>query len=139
MLGSFVFRNLFDEVFDSSFNTHGAGAMMCTDIIEKEDGHEVLIDIPGVKKENVTVELNQGYLIVSAVVGHENTDNEKPKEKYIRRERFVGTYRRSFYVGENIKQEDIKAKIEEGVLHLFVPDVKATPQIEQKNYIAIEG
>lgn len=139
MLTPFVFRNLFDEVLDSSLNTHSAGAMMRTDIVKTEDGHELIIDVPGVKRENLTVELNKGYLVINAAIGQNNTDDEQKKEKYVRRERFVGIYRRSFYVGENVKQEDIKAKFEDGVLHLFVPDVKPAPQIEQNKFIPIEG
>lgn len=139
MLTPFVFRNLFDEMLDSSFNTHSAGAMMRTDIVEKEDGHELIIDVPGVKRENLTVELNNGYLVINATIGQNSTDEEHKKEKYVRRERFIGTYRRSFYLGEAIKQEDIKAKFEEGVLRLFVPDVKPAPQIEQSKFIPIEG
>lgn len=139
MLTPFVFSNLFDEVFDSTFNTGSASGMMCTDIIEKEEGHELIIDVPGVKRENLTAELKDGYLVINATIGQSTDDGEKKEGRYVRRERFVGTYRRSFYVGESIKQEDIKAKFEDGVLHLFIPNVKATPQIEQKNYIAIEG
>jgi HSP20 family molecular chaperone IbpA len=136
MLTPFVIRDIFDEVFDST--GHNADGMMRTDIKETDSGHELVIDVPGVKRENLTAELKDGYLVISASIGQdENEDSQSGK--YIRRERFVGSYRRSFYVGENLKQENIKAKFEDGVLHLFIPKVTAPVQTEQRNLIAIEG
>lgn len=137
MLAPFVFRNLFDEVFDSSFNINGTEGMMRTDIKENETGHELIVDVPGVKRDNLTAELKDGYLVINATLGGTAEDNQNDG-RFIRRERFVGTCRRSFYVGENLKQEDIRAKFEDGVLHVFIPKVTAAPQIEQKNYITIE-
>lgn len=138
MLAPFVIRNIFDEVFDSSFNGHNAGGMLRTDIKENDEGHELIVDAPGVKRENLTAELKDGYLVINATIG-ENNDKSESDNKYIRRERFVGTYRRSFYVGDKLKQEDIKGKFEDGVLHLFIPKVTAPAQIEERNLIAIEG
>lgn len=83
-------------------------------------------------------ELEDGYLCISATVGQDN-DQSTSTGKYLRRERFVGTFRRSFYVGEKVRQEDIKARMENGSLHLFVPKEPKQPQVETRNLIAIEG
>lgn len=133
-----ITKNMFDEIFDSAFNNHSTSGMMSTDIKETEQGYELVIDLPSVKKENISAELKDGYLRISATVG--NTDNENSQnEKYLRRERFSGSYRRSFYVGDKLKQEDIRAKFEDGTLHLFLPKQTHEAEVEQKNLIAIEG
>jgi HSP20 family molecular chaperone IbpA len=139
MLAPFVMRDIFDEVIDSSFSGYNADGMMRTDIKETESGHEIIVDIPGVKRENLTAELKDGYLVISATIGHSSSDDSGSDGRYIRRERYVGTYRRSFYVGENLKQEDIKGKFEDGVLHLFIPKLTAPAQEEERKYISIEG
>lgn len=109
---------------------------MKTDVRETEAGYEVDIDLPGFKKDEINVELNNGYLSISAAKG---LDKEEKKEgKYIRKERYAGSMSRSFYVGDAIKQEDVKAKYEDGILRLSVPK-KAAEQIESSNRIAIEG
>lgn len=131
-----IARDMFDEVFDSAFSGYNARGMMSTDIKETDQGYELEIDMPGVEKENISAELNDGYLIVSAKIGH-STDDDK-KEKYLRRERFNGSFRRSFYVGSELKQEDIHARFENGILHLFLPKFNKNAQIETKNTIAIE-
>ena len=99
---------------------------------------ELEIDLSGFKKEEVRVELKDGYLTVSAET---NTKKDEKAEdgKYIRRERYSGSCSRSFYVGDGVKQEDIKAKFEDGTLKLFVPKEAAKPAVEQKKYISIEG
>lgn len=140
MLTPYVFaRSMFDEVFDSAFSSRSIGGMMSTDIKESNEGYELIIDLPGVSRENMSAELKDGHLIISATVGQKNDSETETSGKYLRRERFVGSFKRSFYVGNQVRQEDIHAKYEEGVLHLFIPKVIATPQIEQKNYIPIEG
>ena len=139
MLAPYVLaKNMFDEVFDSAFSNRNVGGMMNTDIKETEQGYELVIDLPGVQKENLSAELKDGYLCISATVGHSN-DGDTQNEKYLRRERFAGSFRRSFYVGDRIRQEDIRAKFEDGILHLFFPKEINTPQIESKHLIAIEG
>jgi HSP20 family molecular chaperone IbpA len=110
---------------------------MHTDIRENESCYEVAIDLPGVKKENLSAELKDNYLVVSASVGQ--TDDNSENWKYLRRERFVGTLRRSFYVGDKVQQENIRARFEDGTLYLTIPKVIEVPQIEQKKLIAIEG
>lgn len=110
--------------------------MMSTDVREKDGSFELDIDLPGYKKEDVKAELKDGYLTVSAV-RNENKDEKDENGKYLRRERFCGSCSRSFYVGENITEEDIKAKFEDGILKISVP--KKAPEIPSPKYIAIEG
>ena len=111
--------------------------MMKTDIREHDAGYEVDIDLPGFKKDEISIELENGYLTVSAAKGLDK-DEEDKKGKYIRKERYAGAMQRSFYVGENLTQEDIKAKYERGILRLSVPKKEAKP-VETKKTIAIEG
>ena len=125
----------FPEVDKALYGKH-AGHEMKTDVRETESGYEVDIDLPGFKKDEINVELNNGYLSISAAKG---LDKEEKKEgKYIRKERYAGSMSRSFYVGDAIKQEDVKAKYEDGILRLSVPK-KEAKAVENKKYIAIEG
>ncbi len=136
MLAPYVIaRSMFDEFFDSAFNSHSS--MMRTDIKETEQDYELSIDLPGIKKENLTAELKDGYLCINATANAENTDDHS--EKYLRRERLVGSFRRAFYVGDKVKQTDIQAKFEDGVLHLHIPKEKQVQQVESSNVIAIES
>lgn len=131
-------KNMFDELAESAFSANTLRGMMNTDIKESDQGYELDIDLPGVHKEQLTAELKDGYLCISATV--EQTSNENVQnERYLRRERFLGSCRRSFYVGERVKQEDIRGKFEDGILRLFIPKVTQQTQLEQKNLIAIEG
>ena len=112
--------------------------VMRTDIRETEGSYELDIDLPGYKKEDVTAELKDGYLTVSAKTSaskEEKTENGK----YIRKERYSGSCSRSFYVGEQIEQQDIKAKFEDGILKVTVPKKDAKPAEEENKYIMIEG
>ena len=103
----------------------------------KKQGYEVDIDLPGFKKEDVTAKLENGYLTIQASKGL-NRDEKDEEGKYIRRERYSGSMSRSFYVGEGMKQEDIRAKFEDGILKLTVPKLDKEA-LEKKHYIAIEG
>ena len=104
---------------------------------ELENTYELDIDLPGFKKDEVKIELDGGYLTISATKGA-NNDEQNKEGKYIRRERYTGTMSRSFYVGEDVQQEDIHAKFEDGILKLTVP--KENPKkVEEKKYISIEG
>ncbi|MCI8819194.1 MAG: Hsp20/alpha crystallin family protein [Oscillibacter sp.] len=133
-----VAKNMFDELAETAFSANTLRGMMNTDIKESDQGYELDIDLPGVHKEQLTAELKDGYLCISATV--EQTSNENVQnERYLRRERFLGSCRRSFYVGERVKQEDIRGKFEDGILRLFIPKVTQQTQLEQKNLIAIEG
>ena len=111
---------------------------MRTDVKESETGYELDIDLPGYKKENVKAELKDGYLKISAESRQDN-DEKDENGKYIRRERYYGTCSRSFYVGEEVTQEDIRARFEDGILKVSVPKKEAKPAIEESKYIAIEG
>lgn len=121
---------------------HRAKNVMSTDIKDKDDSYEMVIDLPGFTKDEVTVELTDGYLTVSAAKGldEDKADSEKDAKagKYIRRERYAGACKRSFYVGENVSREDIKAEFKHGILTLTIPK-KPAKAIEANKYIAIEG
>lgn len=126
----------FPEVDKALYGKHAANVMK-TDVKETDTGYEVDIDLPGFKKDEISAELNDGYLTVSASKGLDK--DEKAKDgKYIRRERYAGAMSRSFYVGYGVTQDEIKAKYEDGILKLSVPkkDAKA---VENNKYIAIEG
>ena len=140
--------NVFDDFFDFPFYDdkaekklygHHAANLMKTDIQEHEDGYTLEMDLPGFKKEEIQIELNNGYMTISAAKGLDEDEKDKKSGKYIRRERYSGSCSRSFYVGDGVKQEDIKAKFEDGTLKLFVPKEAAKPAVEQKKYISIEG
>ena len=126
----------FLEVDKALYGKH-AGNVMKTDVKETETGYEVDIDLPGFKKDEINAKLDNGYLTISAAKGLDKDEQDK-NGKYIRRERYAGSMSRSFYVGEGVTEEDIKAKYEDGILRLVVPkkDAKA---VENKKYIAIEG
>ncbi len=116
-------------------NTNG---LMQTDVEELEKEYQVIMNLPGFAKEDVKGELKDGYLTITATTNTSNDEKDK-KGQYIRRERYSGTCSRSFYVGEDIKQEDIKAKFENGTLKLTIPKVEAKPEVEKTQYISIEG
>ena len=102
-----------------------------------EKGYEVAVDLPGFKKEDLHVELNKGYLTISASKSL-NKDEKDQEGKYIRQERYAGSCSRSFYVGEGVEEKDIHAKFEDGTLRLAIPK-KDPKAIESKKCIAIEG
>lgn len=118
---------------------HHAKDLMKTDIKDHEDSYEMLIDLPGFKKEEVTAELQDGYLTISAARGLDKDEQEKETGRYIRRERYAGACQRSFYVGMDVTQEEIKGEFKHGILKLVIP--KKNPVVESKpnRYIAIEG
>ena len=141
-------ENLFDDWFDfpdfPDFNKaerklygRHANRMMKTDVRENENDFEVDIDLPGFKKEDLTIELNDGYLTVSAAKGLDK-DNSDKKGRIIRQERYSGAMQRSFYVGDGLKEEDIKASFKHGVLNLIVPK-KEKAKVPEKKTIMIEG
>ena len=131
MLPSIFGENLLDEFFDEPWEKSLFGArnplygkhaknLMKTDVKETGDHYEVDIDLPGFQKDEISVELQNGYLTIQAVRSHSN--DEKDKEgRYLRRETFSGTCARSFYVGDAVKKEDIHAKFEDGILHITLP------------------
>jgi len=139
LMPSVFARDLFDEFFDPRYYgyNHNQG-LMKTDVKETERGYELSIDLPGVKKEDLKAELKDGYLTILATT-NQNNDEKDSSGKYIRRERFSGSFSRSFYVGEEVTQEEIKAKFEDGTLTLQIPKKENTPKVEEKKYITIEG
>ena len=116
-----------------------AGRIMRTDVKELDNGYELIIDLPGFKKEEIKAFLEDGYLTISAEKGLDQEQNEKKTGRYIRKERYAGACSRSFYVGGGVKEEDIKAEFKHGILKLFVPKKDAVPAVEENKYISIEG
>ena len=146
MLPSIFGENLFDDFFDDSFEKNFFGErnplygkhaknLMKTDVKEKKDGYELAIDLPGFKKEDVSVELKDGYLTVCAAKGLDRDEEEKDG-RFIRKERYAGACTRSFYVGD-VRPDEVSGKYEFGVLKLRIPK-KDSPAIEAPNRIAIE-
>lgn len=142
IFGEDLLDNFFEDFGRPMRNFAGyqsqASNVMRTDVKETESGYELDVDLPGYKKENVQVELKDGCLSVTARMEQDNEDKDQ-NGKYIRRERYVGSCSRAFYVGDEIEQEDIKARFENGILKLSVPKKEQKPKVEQNRYIAIEG
>ena len=134
----FFDENAGNKIEKKLYGRH-AKNMMKTDIKEQEDGYELEMDLPGFTKDEITAELKDGYLTISASKGLDKDEQEKETGKYIRRERYAGACQRSFYVGEDITEQDIKAEFKHGILKLFVPKKEAQPKVENKKYVAIEG
>ncbi|MBO7358364.1 MAG: Hsp20/alpha crystallin family protein [Clostridia bacterium] len=147
LMPSIFGENLFDEFFgdldrefrhmDRRLYGKNAAREMKTDVHEHEDRYEVDIDLPGFKKEDVTLELENGYMTVTASKGVDK-DEKTEKGKLIRQERYAGALQRSFYVGEALTREDISAKLEHGVLSINVPKKEAR-KLPEKQTIMIEG
>ena len=154
MLMPKVFRreeNLFDDWFDhfdlmdremeqlnrKLYGKHSNREML-TDVKEHEDHYDVVIDLPGFKKDEINVELNDGYLTISAQKGHDEEEKNKAG-KLIRQERYSGMMSRSFYVGDEITSEEIHGKYEGGVLTLSVPKKEEQKEVGHSNRIMIEG
>ena len=129
--------DLFDEMFRDPFFEGSESKVMKTDIKEKKDKYLIDIDLPGYEKEDIKMEISDGYLTVHASVNKE-VDDEKEKGKYVRKERYVGECSRSFYVGENVKEEEIKAKFKNGTLTIEVPKKDDKKELPEKKYIPIE-
>ena len=152
LMPSIFGENLFDDLFDSfpfydnatkdvekKLYGRKAAHMMKTDIKETDDNYELIVDLPGFKKDEIKVSLEDGYLTIEAAKGLDEDEQEKKTGKYIRKERYAGACQRSFYVGDNLTQEDIKGEFKHGILKLFVPKKEAKPAVEQKKYVSIEG
>ena len=126
----------FGNVDRALYGKH-AQHMMKTDVKETDEGYEVDVDLPGFKKDEIHLELNNGYLTISTEKSLEKT-NESKKGKMLRQERYSGVMQRSFFVGEHMTEEDIKASYESGVLHIIVPK-KNAPRVPERKTILIEG
>jgi HSP20 family molecular chaperone IbpA len=136
-------ESLLDDFFDYpeksfSFRTSNANGLMKTDIKENENAFEVSIALPGVKKDDIEIELKDEYLTISATSNMKKDEDDK-KSNYIRRERYYGSCSRSFYVGDAVTENDIKASYEDGILTLDIPKVEKKPEPEVKKLIPIKG
>ena len=129
-------NNLFDDFFtDPVFNMTTTNRMS-TDIKEKDNGYELAMEVPGFNKEDLKLDLEDGYLTVSAE--HNKTNEEKDSEGHlIRQERYYGNTKRSFYVGDAVTKDDIQAKYDKGVLNIFVPK-KEVKKEEEKQLIEVK-
>ena len=141
LMPSIFGENLLDDFFDFPFGSNYTAtdsSLMKTDIKEMENGYEVTMNLPGVKKEDVKAELKDGCLTISAS-SNSNKDEKDEEGRYIRRERYSGSCSRSFYVGDAVTEADIKAKFENGTLTMMIPKKEVQHAVENKKYIAIVG
>ena len=139
LLPSIFGEDLFDDwMMDFPFRGNASTGLMKTDVKETENSYELDMDMPGFEKGDIKDKQKNGYLTISAS-SHKNNDEKDNDGKYIRRERYSGSCSRSFYVGEDVKQEDIKAKFENGILKVTVPKKEEKPAVEENKYISIEG
>ena len=147
LMNDTMFSNLFDDPFFEGWRNMDRAAacdpnmsagMMSTDVRETDKGYMVDIDMPGFKKDDISLDLQNGYLTVSA---HRNSSHEDQDDngRWLRRERYAGSCSRSFYVGEDVKDSDIHASYKDGTLCLETPKPEAQQQVETKHQIAIEG
>ena len=145
-MDDFPFGKDFEKEFEKSmfpaknplYGKH-AKNLMKTDVRETDDAYEVDIDLPGFKKDEVTAELKDGYITISASKGLDKDEKDKKTGKYIRKERYAGSMSRSFYVGEHVTEDDIHPKYENGILSFTVPKEEAKAIEDKKHYISIEG
>ena len=144
LMPSIFGENLFDDLFDDFARPYKVTTgytqpanIMKTDVKETENAYEIDIDLPGFKKEDVKIQLKNGYLNIQAT-REEKKDEKDDKGKYVRRERYTGTCNRSFYVGPNIKHEDIHAKYENGILHVTFPKEETKKEAEEKKFVSID-
>ena len=148
MMPSIFGENLFDDFFDDDFSMfpaltgrnplYGKHAknLMKTDVRETENTYELDIDLPGFKKDEISLDLKEGYLSISAAKGLDR-DQEDKKGKYIRQERYAGACSRSFFVGEGVEPKDVSAKFEDGILKISLPK-QVKKELPQSPRIAIE-
>ena len=140
---------LFDDFMDFPFSrtadddvkhflTGNMNAYMKTDIREKDDHYELDVDMPGYDKDDVSAEIRDGYLTISASKA-ENSDEKADDGTYLRRERYMGSMSRSFYVGDDMTEQDIKASFKNGTLSVCIPKKEAKKEVPEKHLIAIEG
>ena len=140
MLFPSIFReNLYDDFFGAPMIPAGTAAhAMKTDVRETAEGYELLLDLPGIRKENICAELKDGCLTVSASA-EQNRDEKDGSGRLIRRERYTGSYSRCFYVGDAVTESDIKASFTDGVLKLHIPKKEPVPKESERRIIPIEG
>ena len=129
--------DIFDDLFsDPFFNSH-ENKIMKTDIKEHDNKYELVIDLPGFEKEDIKMHIEDGYLMINAKNSSETNDEDK-NGRFVRKERYYGECSRSFYVGNNITEEDIKASFKNGILKIDLPKMDEVKKVENKKYIEIE-
>lgn len=128
--------DIFDDLFNDPFLNSTESKLMKTDIKEHDDKYEILVDLPGFNKEDIKMHIDDGYLIINAKTNSEQSEKDK-KGKYVRKERYYGECSRSFYVGNQINEEDIKANLKNGTLSIEIPKKDETKEVEEKKYIEI--
>ena len=129
-------RKNFDDLFNDPFFTSHENKVMKTDIKEHDDRYEILVDLPGFNKEDIKMNIEDGYLVINAKTSNEE-DNTDKNGKYVRKERYYGECSRSFYIGDNITEEDIKANYKNGTLNVEIPKKEEVEKIKDKKYIEI--
>lgn len=127
--------DLWGDLFKDPFFSNAESKIMRTDIKEKGDKFEIAIDLPGYEKENIKIEVVDGYLTVQASIN--SNKDEKEEGKFVRKERYIGSCSRSFYVGDEVKSEDITASFRNGTLKIDVPKKEEKPEVTEKKYIQI--
>ena len=152
LMPNFFERDLFDDFFnfplyddremkraEKKLYGHHGRDLMKTDIRETDSAYEMDMDLPGFTKDEVEVSLSDGYLTIRAAKGLDQDEQEKDTGRYLRRERYSGACQRTFYVGGDVTEADIKGSFHHGILKISIPKKEAKPAIEGKRYIAIEG
>lgn len=152
LMPSIFGENMFDEFFRDPFfdsrdmkklekKLYGRRGknLMKTDIRETDTGYELEMDLPGFRKDEIRASLRDGYLTISAAKGLDKDEQENTSGRYIRQERYAGACERSFYVGEDMTDDDIKGEFKHGILRLSISKKEAKPLAEEKKYISIEG
>lgn len=128
--------DLWDDLFKDPFLNKPEAKIMKTDIIENENFYSILVDLPGYLKENIKIEVEEGYLTIQASINQENQKEEK--DFFVRRERYFGECSRSFYVGKNVTTEEVKASFKNGTLTLTIPKKEKEKELPEKRYVQIE-
>ena len=152
LMPSIFGENMFDEFFRDPFfdskdmkklekKLYGRRGknLMKTDIRETDTGYELEMDLPGFRKDEIRASLRDGYLTISAAKGLDKDEQENTSGRYIRQERYAGACERSFYVGEDMTEDDIKGEFKHGIPRLSISKKEAKPLAEEKKYISIEG
>lgn len=128
---------LLDDIFKDPFFNNNENGLMKTDIKENDDSYSIVVDLPGYSKDNIKIEVEEGYLTIHATINNEN--EETKKGKFVRRERYFGECSRSFYVGDSVETTDVKAAFKNGILSLEIPKKEDKKEISEKKYVEIEG
>lgn len=129
--------DLLGDIFTDPFFNEHESKIMKTDIKEKDCEYQIEVELPGYQKDNIKMNIEDGYLTIQAEV---NSDTEEKEDgKFVRKERYIGSCSRSFYVGDEVKSEDIKASFKDGMLKIIIPKIEKNKELPEKQYIQIEG